>query len=263
MLSPKKILLTFTILTHLSFAATPEQVEQYLSVSNAEEELISLESQFSSMQNAFKSKENNASDDNTYDMQMLSLRFKDYIQKHLSEDEMTEILENYKNVVLLQFVSASSETQNHDQNETMAYVTKLKASPDANARIELVDNISKELYSKEAMIVMFDELMKPLMENGIGGQKMGEEMLKGVRENYLKMMIEASKAETLYASKDFNMEELEELLKIAKTPAIDHETKAVFGAMAYSLKEFFMSLASRYDVSKHQAPSMEKAEHTK
>ena len=258
----KRLLLTLTLLAQLSYAATLEQVEQYLSVSSAEEELLALEAQFSSMQNNF-SKDDNASDTKTYDMQMLSLRFKDYLQKHLSEDEMTEVLENYKNVVLLQFVSAASEAQNHDENETTNYVTSLKANPEAGVRIDLVEQISTKLYSKEAMIVMFDELMKPLIQSGIGGEKMDDEMLKGMKENYLKAMIESSKNETLFASKDFTMEELEELLTIAKTPAIDHETKAVFGAMAYSLKEFFMSMASRYDVSKHQPKSTEDTNHSK
>ena len=42
----KKLLLSLALFTHLSYAATPEQVEQYLSVSNAEEELLALEAQF-------------------------------------------------------------------------------------------------------------------------------------------------------------------------------------------------------------------------
>ncbi len=259
----KKTLFTLSLFTylgipHLTYAATPEQVEQYLLVSRAEEELIALESQFSAMQNAFKRSETNETQDNTYDMQMLSLRFKEYIEKNLSEDEMTEVLENYKNVVLLQFVSATSEAQEHEDNETLSYANTLKTTPEANARIDLVEKISKELYSKEAMMILFDELMKPLMKNGIGGNSMNDEMLDLIQKDYLKMMIESSRNETLYASKDFTLEELEELLKIAQTPAIDHETKAVFGAMAYALKEFFMSLTSRFDVSKHQPQSTEK-----
>ena len=264
----KKTLLTLTLFTylsipHLAYAATPEQVEQYLLVSRAEEELITLESQFSAMQNAFKRNDTNETEDNTYDMQMLSLRFKEYIEKHLSEDEMIAVLENYKNVVLLQFVSASSEAQEHDGNETLSYVQNLKTTPDANERIDLVDKISKELYSKEAMMILFDELMKPLMKNGIGGQKMNDKMLDFVKKDYLKMMTETSKNETLYASKDFSIEELEELLKIAQTPAIDHEVKAVFGGMAYALKEFFMTLTSRFDVSKHQPQGIDTTKHTK
>jgi len=251
----KKILLTLTLLTHLGFSATPEQIEQYLSVSSAEEELIALESQFSAMQKSFSNSDNNDSANNTYDMQLLSVRFKEYLQSHLSEDEMNEILENYRNVVLLQFVSASIEAQEHDTNETSSYLKELNNDSQAKIRISLIEKISKALYSKEAMTIMFDELMKPLMKNGIGGQEINDNTLKPMRENYVKMMIETSRKETLFSAKDFTMEELEALLKVAQTPAVDHETKAVFGAMAYALKEFFISLSNKFDVKKHQPSS--------
>jgi len=92
---------------------------------------------------------------------------------------------------------------------------------------------------------------------------MNDETLKLIKKDYLKQMTESSKNETLFATKDFTMEELEALLKIAKTSSVEHETKAVFGAMAYSLKEFFMSMASRYDVSKHQPSSTNDTNHSK
>jgi len=244
----KKIILLLTLFTSLGFTATPAQVEQYLSVSNAEEELISLEREFSAMQNSF-SQDTNSS---TYDMQMLTLRFKEYLQKHLSDNEMDEILANYKNIILLQFVSASSQVQNNDLNESDAYIKKLMADPQSNVRIGLIEKIRDKFYSKEALVLMFDDLMKPLIQKGIGGDKINQELLKNSKENYIKMMTNAAKKELLYTSKDFTIEELEALLKIAKTPATEHESKAVFGGMAYALKEFFMSLASRYDVSKHQ-----------
>jgi len=101
------------------------------------------------------------------------------------------------------------------------------------------------------------------MQNGIGGGNMNANTLKLIKEDYLKKMIESSKNETLFASKDFTIEELEELLIIAKTPAIDHEVKAVFGGMAYALKEFFMTLTSRFDVSKHQPKSTSDSNHSK
>jgi len=249
----KKILLTLTLLTHLSFSATPEQVEQYLTVSNAEEQLIAMQAQYSAIQNNIPKDTN--STENTYDMQMLSIRFKDYLQKHLSEDEMTEVLENYKNVVLLQFVSAENNMEDLDRNESSAYLQKLESDPEAGTRIELVNKISKALYSKESMMVMFDDLLGPLIKTGIGGDKLNDKMLKGMKENYIKQMNESAKNTTLLTCKDFTMKDLEELLKIAQTPAIQHEVKAVFGAMAYSLKEFFMSMASRYNVEKHRSAS--------
>ncbi len=258
----KKILLTLTLLTQLHYGATPEQIEQYLMVSNAEEELLAMESQFSAMQNSF-SKSTNVSKNKTYDMQMFTLRFKDYLEKYISEDEMAEVLENYKNVVLLQFVSASSASQDRDYNETTSYATALKANPEAGTRIDIIKKISNELYSKEAMLVIFDELMKPLMQNGMSAGKMSDNMLKNAKESYFNTILEAYMDETLFATKGFNMEELEELLKIAKTPAIDYEVKAVFAAMAYALKEFFTSLTSIYDTSKHQPISTTDTQHTK
>ena len=244
-----KQLLIIALFIQVLFAATLEQVEQYLSISNAEEELLLLESQFSAMQNGF-SQDNNASENETYEMQMLSLRFKEYIQTHLSENEMAEVLQSYKNVIFLQFISATS-VNNADNNETENYINTLKENPEASVRIELVEKINSEINNKESMVLMFDELMKPLMQNAKGGDKLDDEYMKQRRESYMKTMIESSNNETLYATKDFSIEELEKLLEVAQTPAIGYEMKAVYGATAYALKDFFLSMASRYDISKH------------
>ena len=94
--------------------------------------------------------------------------------------------------------------------------------------------------------------MKPLMQNSIGGVKIDEESLKKSRENYIEMMMKTGRIETIYATRDFTIEELDELFKIVNTPVMERESKAVFGATAYALKEFFLSIANRYDLSKHQ-----------
>ena len=244
-----KRLLIIALFIQVLFAATLEQVEQYLSISNAEEELLLLESQFSAMQNGF-SQDNNTSENETYDMQMLSLRFKEYLQTHLSENEMTEVLQSYKNVIFLQFISATS-VNSADSNETESYIKTLKENPESGVRIELVEKINSEVNNKESMVVMFDELMKPLMQSAKGGENLDDAYMKQRRESYMKSMIESANNETLYATKDFSIEELEKLLEVAQTPAIGYEMKAVYGATAYALKEFFLSMASRYDISKH------------
>jgi hypothetical protein len=170
---------------------------------------------------------------------------------------MTQILENYKNMILLEFVSASSEAQNHDRNETISYVRKLKAAPASKTRIKLVNDISKEFYSKESMTIMFDKLMKPLLKKkSLGGKKIDDKIIQKTKEKYLKDMMKTSKIETLYASRDFSFEELEELHEIAKTPSVNYETKAVSGAMAYALKEFFMTLPSHNKGNKHQSENI-------
>lgn len=248
------IFLLFTC--NLLFAATTAQVEEYLSLSSAEEELLMLESQFSSMQKSFSTNSNE--ERSTYDMQLLSVRFKEYIEKNLSENEMEKVLENYKNVVYLQFVAASSNTP--DENETNSYLKTLKDDPDSSERMEILEQISKILNKKEYMSVMFDGLMKPLLSNAQGIEKKDNKFMEVQKEAYIEAMQLRAKKETLFNLKEFTIEELEEILKVVKTPAMNNETKAVYGAMAYALKEFFLSIASRYDISKHDPNQYKKSQ---
>jgi len=249
MISIKKQLLIITLLTQFLFCATPEQVERYISISNSEEQLITLESQFSQMQNNINSISKEESD--TYDMQLLSIRFREYLQKNISENEMDEIMEQYKNVVLLQFVSVQNDAD-YDEDAAKAYMEELQTEENATVRMDLLNEISEKLYKKENIGILFDDLMKPLMQNSKGSSQIDDDVMKKSKEAYIKKMIESGKIETVYSSREFSIEELEELLKIVKTPAIDQESSVIFAATAYALKEFFLSMASRYDVSKHK-----------
>ena len=240
-----KLLFIFILTGSFLWSATAEQVEEYLSVSSAEEELLALEAQFSSMQNSFSVRE----DQKTYDMQLLSVRFKDSLQRSLSENEMNEVLENYKNVLYLQFVSTTMYSP--DKNETEAYLFRLQEDETAQERLNILEQISKALNNKESMLVMFDELMKPLLQSANGGTDIDEKMMDKRRELYMKSRIKDAREETLYNLKDFSIEELDELLTIVKTSSVQREVKVVYVATAYALKEFFLSMASRYDINKH------------
>jgi hypothetical protein len=249
MINIKKTLLIITILTQLLFCATPEQVEKYISISNSEEQLITLENEFTQMQNNINSISKEES--STYDMQLLSIRFREYLQKNISEDEMDEIMKQYKNVVLLQFISVQNDSD-YDEKEAEEYMKELQTEENASVRIDLLDDISEKLYKKENIGILFDNLMKPLMQNSKDSAQIDDETMKKSKEAYIKRMIESGKVETAYSTREFTIEELEKLLKIVKTPAIDHESKVIFAATAYALNEFFLSMADRYDVSKHQ-----------
>ena len=244
-----KNLLYSILLSTLLFSATSEQVERYLSVSYSEEQLLELEKQFSMMQNNLKQYNGNETD--TYDMEMLPIRFREYLEKNLSEDEMDEIIKQYRNVLLMRFISAQNDS-GFDPKLAESYVKRIKQDPEESVRIGLAEKIGEALYKKETIGILFDDLMKPLMQNSVGGAKMDEESMKKSRERYIAMMMETGKAETIYATREFSIEELDELLKIVETSTMERESKAFFGATAYAIREFFLSIANRYDLSKHQ-----------
>ncbi len=91
---------------------------------------------------------------------------------------------------------------------------------------------------------MFDTLILPIIKR-LKPKKDDEEKVKKMRERYLKSMIENSYNQILYATREFSTEELDELLEVAKTPAMGYETKAVYGAMAYAMQEFMEKMADR------------------
>ena len=250
MLNLKNILI-LTLLSSFLAAATPEQVEQYIAVSSSEEQLIELESQFSQMQQSINKMQSDDSETKEYDMQLLSIRFREYLQKNISEDEMDEILQAYRSVVLLKFVSVQNDSE-YDEKEAEAYLKSLENEDNASVRIDLLEKISSALYNKENIGILFDNLMKPFLKSSQNGEQIDDAAMQKNKDAYIKRKQEEGRTETIYMSREFTMEELEALLEIVKSPAINHESKAVFAATAYALQEFFLSMASRYDVNKHK-----------
>lgn len=241
-----KILLTIILIAQLISAATPEQVESYLEVSHAEDELLNMESAFEAMQRKMEARDGNAS---TYDTELLSIRFREHLQKALSKNEMEKVLDNYKNEVLLKFAAGSSDSE-ENSHEAFKYANELEKDSEAKVRIKLVEKINKLYNNKEAMLIMFDGLIGPIMTK-MGPKKATKEYMEKSRESFLKSMIENGKNEILYATKEFSMDELDELLKIVKTPAVGYEVKAVTSGIVYTLKEFMEIMADRMGHVRH------------
>lgn len=242
----KKLYSILFIITTSVFAATDAQMERYFELSGTDEQLIEMEKQFATMQKGFRQDENST----PYDMQLVSIRFKSHIQKNISEEEMTQIIDLYKNVLLLRYVSAITTTE-YDQNKTQSYIQSLKEEEQGSLRIELVNKISDAIYSKESMEILFDSLMKPLIQNSKQGKTLKDSFFDERKERYIDNMMTLSQEETLFVTKEFTIEELEELLKVVDTPTMGYESKAVSKAMAYALQEFFLAISHRYDVTKH------------
>jgi len=118
----KKILFLIGIISSTIFAATPEQVDRYLLLSHSDEQLANLETQFTQMQNRIVGDDSNITE---YDTQMLTIRFKEKLQEEISDNEMDDILQNYKNPTLLKFVYETSGGID-DPNALRQYLSQIK-----------------------------------------------------------------------------------------------------------------------------------------
>ena len=235
----KKLLLTLLLLSGIIYAATPEQVERYLMLSHAEDDLLELESSFGAMQNRMDAKDGNGT---TYDTEMLTIRFREKLQQSLSDSEMDKVLENYKNETLLKFVYESSDPEG-DYLEIQKYAKEAKANPELKSRLEIIQKINKYYSNEEAISQMFDTLMLPIFKRI--KPEMDDKNIKEMRKRYLKSMAENGYNQILYATREFETQELDALLEIAKTPAMGYEVKAISAAMSYAMEEFMTVMANR------------------
>jgi len=235
----KSLSIILMFITMLS-AATPEQVERYLMLSHAEEDLLEMESGFSSMQQRMDEKEANGT---TYDTELLTVRFREYLQKNLSKNEMDKVLENYNSPTLLKFVSKSNDPE-ADYLSIAKYAKEAKANPELTSYLKIVKKINKYYSNDEAIIQMFDTLIIPIMKR-MKPEETDEKRIKKMRDRYLKSMIDNNYNQILYATQEFDTEELDKLLEISKTPAMSYETRAITEAMAYAMQEFMEQMADR------------------
>ena len=229
------------------FAATQEQVERYLSVSNAEEQILQMQSQFDKMQEMFMQKDKNIT---RYETQLIMDRFKRSIAKELSEDEMNEVLENYKNLLYLQFNSLSAQEPNFDDMDN--YFKEARQSvEDMEQRVEIIRDITKYIVSKENLKIYFDDLIKPLYKGGKGAKNVDDNYLKKIENRYVKNMQSKSENEYLYLLRDMSTDELKQLDEFIKKSSVEMEIKADFRALSYALKEFFSNFIQSFNVRKH------------
>ena len=239
----KTLLFLFTLNAYI-YASTPEQVEQYLSVSHAEEGILLLESRYANIQSSFSQNKD------TYDMQLLMIRFKEKLQQQLSENEMDKVLKNYNNIVYLQFTSQQITKDDFEISQDAMKALKNDSADDE--RISIINEINDALNKKDIVGIMYDDLMTPFIKNSIGGNNLSDKEIQIQKDAYIKSILKNSKTEIFYMTKEFTIEELKELLTIVKSSVIELEKKAVYKATAYAFKEFFLSIASRYDLKKHQ-----------
>ena len=238
----KKILFLLSIILSTISAATPEQVDRYLLLSHSDEQLANLETQFTQMQNRIVGDDTNVTE---YDTQMLSIRFKEKLQDEISDNEMDEVLENYKNPILLKFVYETSGGI-EDVNALREYIARLKADPTSKDRIKIVEKINEIYSNKDGLTDIYNTMFKPFIQKMIPGKKDPKKM-KEMQKKYIESIKEVYKMQLLYSTRDFSKEELDGLLKVMKTPAMNHEIRATYGAIAYAMKDFMNTIASRVE----------------
>jgi hypothetical protein len=209
-----------------------------MSVSGSEEAFMKMEKDFEKIQSLCEAEANGTEE--RYATELLSIRFKEYFEEHVSETEMESVLDAYKNVLFLSFVSGTAKVD--DEADPRSF----PKDEDVNIRLGLLVELSDAQLKIQEAKVVFDEMMMPFYKL-IFPDKITDKMIKKRRRLYLLKNIRRNAHDIRVQSKRFSIKELESILKVLQRPEVSHVLKVRLDATAYALKEYLSHIAASYD----------------
>jgi hypothetical protein len=206
----KKISLLLFFGFQLLFPASTEQIVQYLSLSHSEEQILSIERVFDSMRQTQESNESNESTN------QVSIVYQEYLEEHLSSDEIDKILELYRQPTMERYVTeVKSFLINKDDMD--AFLANLKEEPLRREREEIVNDVVDVLINEELQLNFYRSMMQryqpqsTVSEEQNRSKENNASKMTSREEGYVNSMKKAAKNHILYGTQVFSLEEMNEL----------------------------------------------------
>lgn len=217
----KKSLLIVTLYLSSLLSASTEQIVQYLSLSQSDQQIIEIERVFDSMRATQESNETNNS------TTQVSILYQEYLEEHLSSNELEEILALYRKPIMERYVS-EVKTFSVNEEDMRAFLESLKEEPLTTEREDIVDEIVDTLVNEKLQLNFYRSMMQryPSSKDKNTSKENNKSKMSSREEQYVKSMKNAVKENLLYGSQVFSMEEMREL-KDAITSSIFQKVKRV------------------------------------
>ena len=230
------------------FSATSEQVDQYLSISKADSELIAIEQVFDSMR---------ADEDNT--SQEINQLYSLYLEEHLSSKELEELLELYRTPIMQRFV-VEMEMGGVPADEMQIFLNSLKEEPLSSERKDIIENILKHTVDEEQILAFYKSMTqryRPKIEKKSNDKNITQKPSKQ-EESFLKMMKKDAKESLLYGTQVLSMEEMKELNTALKSSIISKASKVESQAMIHVMDAFIQGIVAKPKKKEDENQTLEK-----
>jgi len=224
----KKIILSLMLLIQLSFSATPEQVEQYVMLSQADRELLEMEQIIEEIipPNSAKS------------TTIISIRFNEYLTKHFSEDEITELIELYKNPLLQVLRELDYQIPKEELRE---FNLSIEKNPLSKKRLNLNKKIIENMFDEEDLKNIRYGLQEKVSEV-FGGEQESDLITKEEEEILLKQMREELMLPLLYTTQTLSVKELTELYQLTSKSILKKANKVEINGKMYTIEYFLKDI---------------------
>ena len=231
----KKIIFFVLLSTYLLFSATTEQINQYLSLSHSEQQVIAIEQVFDSMRERQKTKENNES------TSQVSIVYQEYLEEHLSSDEIEKVLALYRQPTMSRY---TSEIKNFSINEEdmNAFLESLKEEPLLTEREEIVDDIIEVLINEKLQLNFYRSMMQRYQKEN---EESNRSKITSREKSYINAMKKSAKKELLYGTQVFSMEEMKELKESIGSSIFQKVKKVENEALVKIMNNYIQGIISK------------------
>jgi len=235
-----KLLALTAFSLNLLFAATSEQVDQYMTLSHSDRDLIAVEQMFDNLSQSMETSDSNQSE-------QITLAYETYIEKHISEDEMDELLAIYRKPVMQRYV-VEMDTSEIPKEEMEEFLLTLEENPPSTERMDIIDKIVDNSIDEETMINFYKSMMQryiPKERNSSEDTNSSStKELNPQEKEFIKMMKEATKQEFLYGTQILSMEEMREINDILESSLMTKVTKVENEAVIEIMDNFIKMIVS-------------------
>jgi len=220
------------LLIDFSFSATPEQIEQYIMLSDANRDLIEMKQTVESI----------IPPTLTSNTLIITAYFNEYLTKHLTSNEIDKLIKLYNNPLLniLKELNQQISTE-----ERQAFKLMLKENPYSKKRLAVAQKITQNIFDSEDLKNIRYGLQEKISE-AFGGEQESEFISQKKEKQLLERMRNELKLSLLYCTQNLTIEELKKLQKLTKNPLLKKATKVEIDASLYAVELFLKAVLMEF-----------------
>jgi len=243
----RKIILFFFLSSLTLFSASNEQILQYLSLSQSDQQLIAIEQVFDSMRQTQEQNESNEENEST---SQVSIVYQEYLEEHLSSMEIEEILALYRQPIMQRYVTeVKTFTVNDDDMD--AFLKSLKEEPLTTEREDIVDEIIKVLINEKLQLSFYRSMMQRYVQKAdensstLTSKENNETKMTPREQSYVDSMKKTAKEHLLYGSQVFSIEEMKELKEAIGSSIFSKVKRVENEALVQIMNDYIRGVVSK------------------
>jgi len=239
-----KIVILFSLFSTFVFSATSQQIDQYMSTTHSDRALIEIENMFSNLSDTMDLSDDNISEQITLDYQI-------YLGKHISEDEIEELLALYRKPIMQQYIN-EMDMVDIPNEEMENFLLTIKEEPLSTERQDIIDELLKTIVNEELLLNFYESMMQRYPTKSDSNQSKEKEKESNStkkpteeEKKFLNIMKKGIEQELLYGTQVLSLEEMKKVNEVMKSSVITKARRVENEAIINIMNNFITRIISQ------------------